>query len=81
MRHGDQSPESRVMAGGKLLRVTEIEELVLAPAGEALYDPSAPAIEEVLAVLARGVPQAEWDRLPSDLTDNLDHHLYGTPKR
>jgi hypothetical protein len=66
---------------GKLLRVTEIEELVLGPAGEALYDPSAPAIEEVLADLARGVPKAEWDKLPRDLTDNLDHYLYGTPKR
>ncbi|MGO8788151.1 MAG: hypothetical protein ACLQVL_12325 [Terriglobia bacterium] len=64
---------------GKLLRVTEIEELALAPASEAPYDPSAPAIEEVLADLARGVPEAEWDKLPSDLTDNLDHYLYGTP--
>ena len=66
---------------GKLLRVTEIEELVLGPAGEASYDPSAPPIEEVLAGLAREVPKAEWDKLPSDLTDNLDHYLYGTPKR
>jgi hypothetical protein len=66
---------------GKLLRVTEIEELVLGPAGEAPYDHSAPPIEEVLAGLAREVPQAEWDKLPSDLTDNLDHYLYGTPKR
>lgn len=66
---------------GKLLRVTEIEELVLGPAGEAPYDHSAPPIEEVLAGLARGVPKAEWDKLPSDLTDNLDHYLYGTPKR
>ncbi len=66
---------------GKLLRVTEIEELVLGHAGQPLYDPSAPAIEDVLADLARGVPQAEWDKLPKDLTDNLDHYLYGTPKR
>jgi hypothetical protein len=66
---------------GKLLRVTEIEELVLGPAGEVPYDPSAPPIEEVLAGLARAVPKAEWDKLPSDLTDNLDHYLYGTPKR
>ena len=66
---------------GKLLRVTEIEELVLGPVGEAPYDHSAPPIEEVLAGLARGVPEAEWDKLPSDLTDNLDHYIYGKPKR
>jgi hypothetical protein len=73
--HAEMSPQ------GKLLRVTEIEELVFGPVGEALYDTSAPSIEEVLAGLAREVPQVEWDRLPSDLTDNLDHYIYGTPKR
>ena len=26
------------------------------------------------------VPQEEWDRLPADLTDHLDHYIYGTPK-
>ena len=38
-------------------------------------------IEEILKELAAEIPRAEWDRLPSDLTDNLDHYLYGTPKR
>ena len=42
---------------------------------EVPYDHSAPPIEEVLAGLARGVPEAERDKLPSDLTDNLDHYL------
>jgi hypothetical protein len=38
-------------------------------------------IEEVLAELAKDVPEAEWKRLPLDLTDDLDHHLYGTPRK
>jgi hypothetical protein len=38
-------------------------------------------IEEIAAQLAAEVPAEEWDRLPADLTDNLDHYLYGTPKR
>ena len=38
-------------------------------------------IEEILKELAAGIPPEEWDRLPPDLTDNLDHYLYGTPKR
>lgn len=38
-------------------------------------------IEEILKELAAEIPREEWDRLPSDLTDNLDHYLYGTPKR
>lgn len=66
---------------GKLLRVTQVEELRLEPLGEPEYDPTARPIEDVLAELAEEVPQEDWDRLPPDLTDNLDHHLYGTRRR
>ena len=38
-------------------------------------------IEEILKELAAGIPREEWDRLPADLTDDLDHYLYGTPRR
>ena len=40
------------------------------------YVENAPAIEDVFADLAKEVPDAEWDKLPPDLTDRLDHHLY-----
>jgi len=46
---------------------------------EALIE--SPDIEDVLIGLAQEVPKQEWERLPADLTDNLDHYLYGTPKR
>jgi hypothetical protein len=72
---GEMSPE------GKLLRVIDIESLETQPAGEVAFDKSARPIEDILEELASEVPQAEWDRLPADLTDNLDHYLYGTPKR
>lgn len=26
------------------------------------------------------IPQAEWEKLPSDMSKNLDHYLYGSPK-
>ena len=68
-------------AQGKILRITVVEELRLLLIGEPHYDVNAPAIEDVLARLASEVPQEEWDKLPEDLTDNLDHHLYGLPKR
>jgi hypothetical protein len=38
-------------------------------------------IEAILQSLAAGVPKQEWERLPSDLSDELDHYLYGTPKK
>ncbi|MBN2124519.1 MAG: hypothetical protein JW821_09525 [Deltaproteobacteria bacterium] len=38
-------------------------------------------IEEVLSDIAKEIPQEEWDKLPEDLNDNLDHYLYGGPKK
>ena len=38
-------------------------------------------IERLAAELAARVPAEEWDSLPEDLTDNLDHYIYGTPKQ
>jgi Arc/MetJ-type ribon-helix-helix transcriptional regulator len=48
-----------------------------APPATATHRP----IEEVLAEIASQVPDEEWAKLPADLNDNLDHYLYGAPKR
>jgi hypothetical protein len=39
-----------------------------------------PLWEEILELTA-DVPAAEWDKLPSDLAEQHDHYVYGTPKR
>ncbi len=57
----------------------EVRVEVVAP-GKEEYDPDAPPIEEVMAAIMADVPKEEWDRLPADLTDHLDHYIYGTPK-
>jgi hypothetical protein len=44
-------------------------------------EPARRPIEEVLAELAAEVPAEDWAALPTDLTDHLDHYLYGLPKR
>jgi len=70
-----------ISPSGKVLRILSVEELKIQPVAHARHHRSARPIENVLADLASKVPQEEWDRLPKDLTDNLDHYLYGTPKR
>jgi hypothetical protein len=35
----------------------------------------------VLAEIAAAIPAEELAQLPSDFTDQLDHYIYGTPKR
>ena len=52
----------------------------VAASGEETFDPNAPTIEETLRAIWADVPKEEWDRLPADLSDNLDHYIYGTPK-
>ncbi|HEV2424753.1 MAG TPA: hypothetical protein VGZ29_07995 [Terriglobia bacterium] len=37
-------------------------------------------LDEVFGEIAARVPDAEWERVPSDLAENLDHYLYGSPK-
>ncbi len=35
-------------------------------------------LDDELERIWRDVPDSEWDKLPADLTDQLDHYLYGT---
>ena len=39
-----------------------------------------PIWEQILEMTA-DVPDEEWDKLPTDLAEQHDHYLYGTPKR
>ena len=39
------------------------------------------ALDAALATIWRDTPDEAWDKLPADFGDNLDHYLYGTPKR
>ena len=57
------------------------KEVVRLTTAETYYDQSARPIEDILEELAREIPQEEWDKLPCDLNDNLDHYLYGIPKK
>jgi putative addiction module CopG family antidote len=38
------------------------------------------SLVDVFAAIARDVPESEWAALPSGLSKNLDHYLYGSEK-
>jgi hypothetical protein len=53
---------------------------------DAMHGPSPtvrkkPTIVDVLEAIGDSVPKEAWDTLPSDYSEQLDHYLYGTPKR
>ena len=54
------------------------------PAADSGDAPSALAqkpLWEVIADIARTVPDEEWAKIPSDASYQLDHYLYGAPKK
>jgi putative addiction module CopG family antidote len=55
-------------------------ELLQAQDSGAIAGPAkdSPSIAEVFAKIAGEVPEGEWDKVPSDLSKNLEHYLYGS---
>ena len=39
------------------------------------------SLEAELAAIGRSVPASAWAKVPKDLFANIDHYLYGAPKR
>jgi len=35
---------------------------------------------EMISTITRTVPEREWERVPADLSKNIDHYLYGSKK-
>jgi len=48
------------------------------PAGAA---PRPPRIVRIAQRLGRMIPDEELRRIPKDLSSQIDHYVYGTPKR
>ncbi len=48
----------------------------------AVLRPAAPAqsIDKLFAAIAGDVPDEDWARVPTDLSKDLNHYLYGTSK-
>jgi hypothetical protein len=38
-------------------------------------------IWEVIEEISNQIPEEEWNKIPSDASINLDHYLYGAPKK
>jgi hypothetical protein len=64
------------------LKGHRLKVIVLPSEPEAVVDrPPSGSIEEVIESLSAQVPNEEWDKLPADLSQDLDHYIYGTTKR
>ena len=43
--------------------------------------PKLPGIVKIIQRLGRRIPEEELKRIPKDLLSQIDHYVYGTPKR
>ena len=65
---------------GAIKGIVNIVELEIRPVGEIPFDPSARPIWEVITEIGATVPATDWDEVPTDGAQNLDHYLYGHKK-
>jgi putative addiction module CopG family antidote len=71
---------------GEAVRLLRQKEEAASPSGEhpseteAAGSGAVPAWQRVLDIMGK-VPDTAFDRMPVDSSEQLDHYIYGTPKR
>lgn len=73
------SADEVLLAGLKLLQQREN-----GTSGNPTAIPTAERITNLATLAAeftKDIPDSEWDKFPTDFAQNIDHYLYGTPKR
>ena len=67
--------------GGKLKRIVSVKQLRVKPAREKRLAKESKPFWKWIVELGASIPKKEWDKVPTDGAQNLDHYLYGHPKR
>lgn len=65
----------------EVLKFVEALPPVITPAEEHQAEPPRMKIWEEIDEIIKEVPLSAWAELPTDGSLNLDHYLYGAPKR
>jgi len=78
------SADEVLLAGLRLLQQRENGKAENAKSENGTH--AAPADESddlaaIFAEIAKDVPDSEWEKFPADFSQNIDHYLYGAPKR
>lgn len=48
---------------------------------EEAKEPKRQSLLDKLEAISKRVPDEVWERLPTDGAENIDHYLYGAPKK
>jgi hypothetical protein len=67
--------------GGKLKRIVSVKHLQVKPAPEKRPVKESKPFWQWIVELGESIPAEEWAKVPTDGAKNLDHYLYGHPKK
>lgn len=62
-------------------KAVKTKRAVKAPGKTKVAAPKIPRIAEIAMRLGQMIPEEERRRIPKDLSSQIDHYVYGTPKR
>lgn len=65
---------------GRLIRISRVDSLEIVMKDKP-FDKSAPSLLVLADEFWDAIPEDERARVPEDMSENLDHYLYGSPKR
>ena len=70
-------------AASMLLESLEVEQAQAKPPAESQPEAghATKPIWEKFEEIAAGIPKEVWDKIPADSSEQLDHYLYGSPRR
>jgi hypothetical protein len=72
---------AEVAPTGKIKRISSVDSLAVESAEARQPVAGAKPIWEVALEIGASVPEEEWAKIPTDLSKNLHHYLYGAPKQ
>src|SRR5439155_2165543 len=69
-----------VQPNGNLKRLVSVKHLDVRQAGPKREPNQSKPFWKWIVELGESIPKEEWAKVPTDLSKNLDHYLYGAPK-
>ena len=75
-----QIEDPQLPEGAEAEVLVTVDEPADTPFEEPEFDPNAKPVWQVVLEIGASIPEEEWEKVPTDLSINLDHYLYGAPK-
>jgi hypothetical protein len=73
--------QGRTAPDGSVARILRTEEVTLVASSTTTAESGRLPLWQIIEEIGTSVPPDEWAKVPADASINLDHYLYGSPKK